>query len=457
MSSPKKWEISRRTFINGLGISLGLPLLDAMMPSIARAGTAKTQRLVWIYLPLGYGSPYNNSGVYSFPSYVSNALSSVASEVSTITGLYTDSNQPAGTGNAHPDAWMPFINAGAMPTSTRGDKMSKTWDQYIADVNQGSTKKTASMVANYENSVYLFSPLEAHTMSYRGAGQPVGYYLDPKTIFDQMFAGATTLPPAPQIDQRQQDQLKRKRGILHYINEDIKKLEAKVGQEDRLRLEEYFTGLTDLDNKIASQLVVAPPPASMACQTPGSFSNTDYPTRLRLFYDILYYALKCDLTRVATVMHAMEGSHMIHSGFISGLANSGVQWHAYSHLDPGYEGASTNTSANRSDLEKVTSWHHVEIAKFVKRLKDTVLPNGQTLLDECAIVWGSSMSTGAGHDTRGLMMNIAGTANGALKKAVTINSQVQMANLYLTLMQAFGVTAVNSIGRSTGIISGLKV
>jgi hypothetical protein len=445
MSTRKKWELDRRTFLQGLGVSVGLPFLEAMLPSVARAANGRTQKLVWIYMPLGHASrSYVNNGLYTYPDGMKSILTPIQSDVSRVTNLL--GAQLGNSGDAHIANFIPYVNNGIYAPNIAS--MGKTFDQYIADLNVGSKLKTISMTAEYGSHGGLISDIQTNTLSYAGPDRPVSVAADPKSLFDQLFTGATST----QVDQRMQDQLNRKRGILHYVTGEISKISSSVGKDDKVRLDEYFTGINELDKKISTLST----PTPMACEKPTLSNSADYPTRLRLFYDIIFYALKCDLTRVATVMHGKEGSGLQHNSFIPGL-HSQSGWHGMSHLTPNYQGSTGDENLNYADFLKVMQWHQQQIVDFVTKLKNTNLPNGQRLLDECAVMWGSSMSNSETHHQYGLAMNIAGTANGALKKAVNIDvgNQAPVANFYLTMMQAFGSTATQ-IGVSNGTISGLR-
>lgn len=470
-------SMNRRTFLRGTGISIGLPLLEAMIPARASASTTKTQRLVWIYLPNGYApaeTDINNPQNYTIPTPIQNAISAIRADTSVVRGLSifnpakwdsASGNQILSpsilTGDAHSDVFPTYLTGGLF--GDRASVMPKTWDQYIADANVGSKRRSISAILRYldEDRRTAYSTGTSananlnHTMSYEGPDRPVPFMTDPKALFDQLFTGMTgaTTDPA-----RVQETINR-RGLLSHVMEDIRKVSAQLGAEDRIRLDEYLTGLNELDLKLRATTETDTSPA---CSAPSLMTATEtdsgYPQRLRMFYDLILFAFKCDLTRVASVMHAREGTRMRHP-FISNL-NTPSDWHTMSHLirdpnDPEYRQLSDDPNANWADMVNVVSWHHRQIADFVVRLKAEKLPTGQNLLDECAVVWGSGFSKGM-HDPRGLFVNIAGTANGALRPGQNLNANNgTVANLWLTLMQAFG-SSQTRYGNSSGIYSSLR-
>jgi hypothetical protein len=469
--------MNRRTFLRGTGVTIGLPLMEAMIPARAEASTTKTRRLVWIYLPNGYApaeTDINNPQNYSIPTAIQNATSAIRGDTSVIRGLSVfnppkwdsaSGNQILSpsllTGDAHSDVFPTYLTGGLF--GDRASVMPKTWDQWIADVNLGSKRRSISAVLRYtsEDRYTSYGTGTAansnhnHTMSYQGPDRPVPFMANPKALFDQLFTGIT----GPSTDTITIQQAINRRGLLSHVMDDIRKVTARLGREDRVRLDEYLTGLNELDLKLRALSETSTGPT---CSAPDLMTATDsdssFPQRMRMFYDLILFAFKCDLTRVASVMHAREGTRMRHP-FVSGL-NTPSDWHTMSHLirdpnDPEYRQLSDDPNANWQDMVNVVAWHHRQIADFVLRLKAEKLPTGQSLLDECAVVWGSGFSKGM-HDPRGLFVNIAGTANGALRPGQNINANNgTVANLWLTLMQAFG-SPQSRYGNSSGIYSSLR-
>jgi Protein of unknown function (DUF1552) len=455
----KKWLISRRHFIQGFGVSLSLPLLDCMFVNDALAQNTQRKRFFWIYIPNGAGHRSTvDSGFYSAPNYLKDLVAPLAGDISILqnTALFGKNGQmmynpkPPTTGNAHPNAFVGYVSGGMSPLKL-GDCV-KSFDQYIADVNQGSKTRTLGLVANFDSDVYQFNNLQAHTMSFSAPGQPVPYEINPKVAFDALFGSALPV----QNDTRLQDQITRKRSILHYVNQELKRFNLGLGREDKARMDQYATSLNEFDKKLVSQQSSGG--SSISCQAPaGIVTTTRYAEAVTHMYELAYFANLCDLTRVTTLMHAMEGTSLEHKSFVTGLTSGAGPWHGLSHLTPNYQGSNPTEDLNYADLMKISVWHYSKVTNFIKRLKDTALPNGQgNLLDESAVLAGSSIANGLSHDTRGLTHLLAGTAGGTLKKGLNLDlGNALFADLNITLMQAFGVN-INSYGLGSAPIAQLK-
>ena len=446
----KIWQIDRRTFLRGFGAAVGLPMLDIMAPSLAHAqiATPKTRRLVWIYIPHGYIASAAK------PDYLMNLHGDMRPNVSVVHGLRNE--YPAVSQNGHFSIWAPFLNG--VPTKNPA-AVQTTFDQRIA-AGQPAGSKVATLSINVEpaDQVHDFNVQQANNPSFKGPNQPVPALSNPLDAYNRLFAGGAPV----QADQRMAEQLKRRRGILHYTLEDSKKLMSKGSASDRIRLEEYFQGLSELDQRLLTQLGGGG--GGAACTPPAGVTNSaNYGTRLQMFYDIAFFANLCDLTRVTTFMHAPENNAIVNQAFVPGV-QVGAGWHAHSHYGPenaGMNGGdgpanSTDASVNQSDLQKIIVWHYGKALEFARRLRGVKLPTGATLLDESLVAWGSSLADSNSHESNGLLWHLAGTGNGSFKAGVDVDAGgSKISNLWLTLMQGFGVSA-SSLGDGTQPIVALR-
>jgi hypothetical protein len=454
----KKWEMNRRTFLKASGVSLALPLLDAMIPSFARAANGRTQRFVCIYLP----NAWLAAPGYAYQPQVMNVLNTIRADLTMVSGLRTFSLEQDHAD--HIEANQAFLQGSVLQSDLYPagrqtlfdiNKMPRTVDQQIADMNRGSKNAVYPMCPDpnpYSPFPGSLSNNYAQTMSWEGPGKPAQNYTKPSQLFTALFgAGAgTPMPPAPETN------LNPKRiSVLHYVMDQVKSTKAKVGRDDQIRLDEYFTGIEELEKKIAN--TANPPPVMPpSCSQPSlTMNDTDYEKRLDLYYEIAFYAFQCDLTRVFTCLHATEGNDRQFN--IPGVKNTGDGWHTISHFE-----GNTDRGASFNDLAIIEAWHHNKIVNFVKRLKGGVQANGQSLLSETAVVWGHGMTNknvqnGSQHHYSDLRMNVAGSANGAFKMGINVDAKGQhLSNFWLTLLQAYGVNSTQ-FGHSTGALSGLRV
>jgi hypothetical protein len=452
----KKWELDRRTFLKGAGVSLALPLLDAMMPSMAKAANGRNQKFFLAYLPNAYLA--NPGHVYQ--PQVMNVLNTIRSDLTMVSGLSTfvlpenhDTHIEANLAFLQGSIYTEDVYPGGRGTLFDPSKMYRSIDQQIADVNRGAKNGVYPMCVDpnpYSPFPALLSDNFTQSMSWEGPSKPAQNYTKPSQLFNALFGvGAGTPTPVPDANANQ-----RRVSVLHYVLDQVKSTKARVGRDDQIRLDEYFTGIQELEKKIAT---TAPPPVMTAgCSQPSlTMNDTDYQKRLDLYYEIAYYAFVCDLTRVFTCIHATEGNDLQQN--IPGVANTRSGWHSITH-----DGQLSDPGAASRDLGVIEAWHNNKIVSFVNRLKGAIQPGGQNLLSETSVVWGHSMANrsligGHQHYFTNLRINIAGTANGAFKNGIDIDAKgAHLANLWVTLMQGYGVNT-SKYGHSTGTIAGLRV
>ncbi len=461
--SSKKWQIDRRTFVRGLGAAIALPMLEVMRPGVANAANGKTQRLVYIYLPNGISNP--RGGSTTPPAYLIDAMADIKVDASFITGL-KNANISDINGASHYVYWNPMWGGAATASDSTGATSAlqrMTFDQLIAPLNVGSKIETLSMNAWPDTGPYNYTGIMANNASWKGPDKFVPSLFKPLDVFNQLFAGGV---PQPDVNARLADQQKLKRGLLHYCMSDIKKVIGQGSASDRIRLDEYFDGLNSLDQRVAASAM----PTNPTCVAPtgigASNPTVDYPAHLKMFYDLVFTALKCDMTRVVSLMHCNESGDLRHKSFIPELRYDNT-WHVFSHFgQPGYsEGSNGSLSddpdANQRDYERLLIWHYTRIVEFVKRLKAEATPTGN-LLDETLVAWGSCLGRSSDeHNRESLFWSLAGGGGGAFNRGLTVNNTtpVPLTNLWLTLMKGFGVNATQFGGgtlASTGEIPGLR-
>jgi len=459
----RKWQIDRRTFLRGLGLSICLPYLEIMGGAKIAHAVGGPKRLVWIYIPNGLVMGGDGAPA---PNYIRSLTSSISGKCNYITGLSTTK---AG-GGCHTDV-IPYLTIGGNPTNVSGvgdftvQNYPKTFDQHIAPVNRGQKFDTLSFSAREEprDNCSTLNPLIYNHSSWTNTGP--NYYIDsyfqPVDAFNRMFSGGT---PATEVDTRVADQLRRKRGILHYVMEDITKLNRIASQRDKYVLDEYFSSIQTIEADISRQIASTPQtPTTGTCVAPTGITrlSTDDPTyhlRLKSFYDLMFVAIKCDMTRVITLKHAPENTQVFHKSFIPSLVGN-CGWHTYSHYNDATangEGAGTAAPDEASrirDYETLTAWHYNHVADFVKKLNAEAGVGGGTLLDDCLVTWGSTLGYSNGHNMNNLFWQTAGSAGGRIRTGQTLALGGRpISDLWLTLMQAFGAPATR-FGNSTGVIS----
>jgi hypothetical protein len=423
-------RLARRTFLRGAaGVSIGLPLLEAMLPRLATAGVAP-RRLVTLFS--ANGTIHNNfhpgsDGPLGSLPVITAKFEPLKAKLLLLRGIKMFSALN-GVGNGHVQGMASNLTGIENKTWPSGAEYATgpSMDQLIAarigketpfpslEIGFGPTTGTGN-VRSY--------------VSYRGAGQPMPVEADPKKLFDRVFAnssatgGAATAGPVS----------RRPRVVLDAVLDDLRVLNVRLGPGDRKILDEHLTSIREIERRLT-----APPPAvSVGCVKPATpptvgTSDAQYPMRTKLFLDLTVRILACDLTRVVTFMW-------------TGSGGKGLSWLGISN------GHHPLAHANAvPELTKLESWYAEQTNAFALGL-DGVREGDRSLLDNSAVFWTHEIAQGPLHPRNNLHYAILGSCGGAFKsgRAMSFGDQRSQNDLLLTFMHAMGLTDVKTIGNPT--------
>ena len=226
--------------------------------------------------------------------------------------------------------------------------------------------------------------------TWRAAKQPNACETDPYKMFDRLFASAAT-PPA------QVDALRlRRKSVLDHMGKELTAFGERLGSEDKAKIGAHLASIRELETR----LLPGAPSAGASC-SPAAFARIDfkrpqnYVAHVKMQLDLIALALKCDITRVATLELTNAGE----SGFVPAFAGASRDYHGIAHDQNG--GA-------RATKIRVDQWYFEQVAYLAKQLEDVVEPGG-TALDNTAIVTANCMQDGAGHNVDGVPFVIVGS------------------------------------------------
>ncbi len=444
----KNWHIPRRTFLQGLGTAVALPMLEAMAPirSIAALGEATGRkpfptRLAFMYVPNGVNmaewTPKETGGDFALPSTL-RPLADLQKDFSVLTGLTCDKARPHGDGGGdHARAQSAFLT-GCQPRKTDGAniKAGISADQ-IAAQQIGRFTKLPSVELGIERGMNAgncdsgYSCAYSANMSWRGEATPMAKEIDPRAVFERLFGGPNR---AEHAEGRARRELFQK-SILDFVSEDARVLKGKLGVTDQRKLDEYLTAVRELESRVQRVEAAA---AKMPDASKPSGIPKDYQEHLRLMLDMLVLAFQTDSTRVATFMLANDGS------------NKSYPWLGISdgHHETSHHG---RNKEKLEKLAKINRFHIEQYAYFLNRLKS--IPEGDgTLLDHSLIAYGSGISDGDAHNHDNLPVLLAGRGNGTVNpgRHVKYAKETPLTNLWLSVIDRAGATGVQSLGDSTG-------
>ncbi|MBN9520947.1 DUF1552 domain-containing protein [bacterium] len=439
--------ISRRLALKGLGVSIGLPWLEAMGPQTAWAqgpGTANPapNRMCVLYVPNGKNmadwTPAAEGSNFELP-HILRPLQPVKDKLLVLTGLTADKARPHGDGGGdHARALGAFLT-GSQPRKTDGTdiRAGVSVDQ-VAAARVGDQTRLPSLELGCEAGAMAgncdsgYSCVYSSTMSWRSATQPLPKEVNPKLVFERLFS---TTP-----DNVRQRQDARRRSVLDFVRDDSRELTGQLGAGDRRKLDEYLSAVRDVELRIqraASLPPVRTPDVAAPTGVPGS-----YPEHIRLMYDLIALTFQADVTRVVTCVLANEGSNKPYP-----FAGVSEGHHDLSHHE--------NKAEKKQKLRDINTFHTTQLAYFLEKLKGIREGDG-TLLDHCMVAYGSGNSDGNAHNHDDLPILLAGGGCGTLRtgRHVKYARETPLNNLWVGLLDRMRVR-VDALGDSTGALPNL--
>ncbi len=442
-----KLALPRRTFLRGIGASLALPLLDAMVPAataLAQTAANPVRRLGFVYIPNGVIQeqwvPATTGAGFDF-SPTLNPLAPFRDRLVVASGLAHRQADSFGDGNGdHPRAtavWLSGVHAWERrgrigPTAIQ---LGTTADQLAArDLGQATALPSLELVLEKPTAISCDSGdcFYSNTISWRDPTTPLEMEPHPRVVFERLFGDGGSAAS-------RQAQVRQSGSILDSVAQEALSLERTLGPSDRNKLSEYLDSVRDLEQRIGR------------AEARGEQAEIDLPDRpidvpedfeeyAKLMFDLMALAYQADVTRVGTLMMARETSPRT-------FPQIGVpdQHHTVSHHrnDPDY----------MARKAKIDTYHITLLAHFLDRLRN--IPDGDgNLLDHSMIVYGGGIGNGNLHEHTNLPCLVAGGGGGRLQggRHLAYKEDTPMANLLLSVLDKAGVR-VDELGDSTGMLN----
>ena len=444
-------KLPRRTFLKGVGATLGLPLLNAMLPSNgwAAGATGAPNRMAFVFVPNGVIVPDwtpKGEGADWQLSPTLEPLASVKDHLCVMTGLAQDNAEAKGDGPGdHARSAAAFLT-GAHPVKTDGVdiKAGISVDQVAAE-KIGSLTRLPSLEIGTEggrNSGQCdsgYSCAYSNNISWKTPSTPMSKEINPKLVFERLFGSSGDQESAKARARR--DFFRT--SILDSVSDDASKLSKTLGVTDRRKLDEYFSSVREIEQRIAR---------SQADPTKQKVPQIEMPQRIprelddhiRLMFDLLAIAFETDTTRVATFMLANEGSNRSYP-----MVGVNDGHHHLSHHQ--------NKEDFIAPLKKIDKYLITHLANFLKRLKGTKEGDGN-LLDHSMIVYGSAISDGNHHNHNDLPILLAGGGSGTIttNRHLVYPKNTPLNNLFLSMLDRMDVR-IDQLGDSTGRLDRVSV
>lgn len=425
-------KLSRRTVLRGalggLGATVSLPLLEAMMPSTAHAqsmSTAPVRVGLWFW----GGGVHHENFVPSTTGYgfgLTPQLQPFANVKPYLTVVTGFDNKITGTGHW---ATRAGATAGSYDDAMYGWATTPTFDQIAGNHHNGKTRYRSVEVGVSQRGMENYPSVPT-----AWNGSPIAPEFSPKALFDRLFTtGFTAGGPSTVTN----NEIKARRSILDLTLEQSKRLHAQLGTVDRARLDLHLQSLRELELRLQSIETMTVMSACAAPNRPPDFPTMNGQEQIRstsrAFSDLLVIALACDLTRAFNFQ-------------INAMQSDVILWEA--GLNEGLHDL-THDSGRRADTSKGITFLLQEYAYLCEKLA-AVPEGGGTLLDNCCILGTTEHADATYHSSGDFPFIVAGRAGGALKGDLHVRgSGDNTSRIHLTLLQAAGIP-VTSFGSGGG-------
>jgi len=437
-----KTALPRRTFLRGMGATVALPLLEAMVPAataLADTPANPVRRLGFVFMPMGcditrWTPPGENKLDELSP--ILSSLAPVKEHVSAITNLELQNAYPG----SHATSNSAFLSAAKAKLTESTDYYLGTTVDQIAAQRIGQETQLPSLelamdllqvVGQCDNG---YACVYQNNLSWSSPTTPLPAEAHPRIVFESLFGEGGSIA-------ERRAALRKKASLLDWFNEDIARLQRNLGPGDRARVSHYLETVREVERRIqkaeADTADNPLPDLDRPVGVPAAYAD-----HARLMFDLQVLALQGDVTRVITFQLARETSNRTYPEI--GVPDP---HHPLSHHG--------NDPEKIARMAKINQFHVSLFAEFLGKLKATPEGNG-TLLDHSLYLYGSGIGNPNVHDHSNLPILVAGGAACGMKggRHIKFAKPTPLANLHLTLLDKVGVH-LDSFADSNGKVDGL--
>lgn len=430
-----KASLPRRTVLRGIGATLALPLLDAMVPAfsaLARTAANPARRLAVVYVPNGMAMEYWTPAAEGTAFELTPVLEPLApfrDQLLVVSGL------KAAWTPAHAGASTSFLTGAAGVRGETAPVAGISMDQVVAR-ELGQQTQLASLElaidarANAGQCSGGHSCVYTNTIAWRSRTTPLPMENNPRAVFERLFGDSGSTDAATR-----RARMLRDRSVLDSVTDKVVDLKRGLGPSDRTKIDEYLEGVRDVERRI--QKVEEQQTRELpAVEQPEGIPST-YAEHVQLMFDLQLLAYRADLTRVITFMMGREVSSRTYPEIGVPDAHHPLSHHQY---DP----------AKIALMSVINVYHASLFAAYLEKLRSTADGDG-SLLDHTLILYGGGMSDSNAHKPDNLPILLVGGGAGHLRggRHLKYADDPPLANLLVTVMDKLGVP-VEQLGNSSG-------
>jgi Protein of unknown function (DUF1552) len=438
-----KKALPRRTFLRGMGATIALPLLDAMVPSmtaLANTAAAPVRRLGFIYMPMGCDitrwTPESADGTLKLLSPTLKSLEPFVDHLTVISNMELKNAYPG----THATSNAAFLSAAkAKWTESTDYYLGTTADQIAAQqIGRESVLPSLELSMDLLQTVGQcdngYACVYQNNLSWSSPTTPLPAEAHPRIVFERLFGEGGSAA-------ERRAALKKRASLLDSVTQEITRLNRELGPADRARVGQYLETVREVERRIQKAEADAEDNALPDLDRPVGVP-TSYADHARLMFDLQRLALQGDVTRVITFQLARE--------------TSGRTYPEIGVSDPHHPLTHHGNDPDKiAKMAKINRFHVSLFAEFLAKLEATPEGDG-SLLDHSLYLYGSGMGNPNLHDHANLPILVAGGAAGRMRggRHIRYESPTPLANLHLTLLDKVGVR-LDSFADSRGKVDDL--
>ena len=412
--SPPPRPLSRRTFLRGAGVAIALPYLDAMRPAFAARAADVPRRMVCVETNMGilpqFFFPEKGGADYALSPYLEK-LAKFRDQFSVFSGV----SHPGVTGGHAAEKC--FLTG--TPHPERGG--FRNWvsvDQFAAE-HLGNRTRYPSLVLGVGN--------EGQTLSYTRSGAPIPIERSPRKLFEKLFVQGKAAEVAAKMEE-----LKQGRSTLDFVDGQAKRLNGSLAPADRQRLDQYFSSVRDLEQRLASAEAWEnrPKPKVTATAPADEKDGREFARQTQLMFDVIKLALETDSSRLVSV-------------FVDATTIHNITHHG-------------NRPEVLAELRAKEERQFDVLAGFLKVLAEAK-EEGESLLDRTMVLYGTCMGSANSHSNSNLPVLLAGGGfRHGRHLAFDKENNYPLTNLFVSMLQRLGVEA-REFSTGKGTMRGLEM
>ena len=446
-------SFSRRHFLRGLGACIALPAFESILPvklfaadssparRLATTATGAPLRTAFVYFPNGAIPsawwPEGDGKDFSLNRTLQ-PLATNRQQLQILSGL-DDLNAMAGTdgGGDHARANGTLLTGVRLKKSATdihaGISIYQVIAREVGNVTRlPSLELTCDFARQSSNCDSGYSCAYQYNISWSSPKTPMTAEANPRQVFERLFGAGAPGERVANARRRRQEQ----RSILDFVLEDAHEMEQRLGAREQDKLDQYLTGVRELENRIAKAEQFGDVKDPLVATPPGI--PVSYEEHMQLMYDILLLAFQTDSTRVATLLLAHDGSNR-------SFADIGIP---EGHHDLSHHFGNPEKIQKVSDIDL---WYVKQFGKFLQKLSDTKDVDGSSLLHNSMIVYGGGNADGNRHTHTNLPILLAGAGGGTISPGRFVkHGGKPLTNLYLSMADRMGIKNLQSFGDATG-------